>query len=195
MVQNLAGDCLLGTSLIGHHVKTPLPGLQKDRFYHTLSVAVTGQRSLTQPNTSFTFGVEDRSRKIRTTWKATTQPMFQGKVQRKCPTERLCSVQNIFRLATKHLTVTASRIMYTFLHKLFNVLQSKVSPCPIFFSKNNVVGQALEATEMVITIDALKPHLVQSRERDGLPRFSTVLTRTAIEMLACTQTNGGKMFT
>lgn len=46
LVQNFAVDCLLGTSFFDHHVETALPRLRKVVFYHSSSVAFTGQHSL-----------------------------------------------------------------------------------------------------------------------------------------------------
>lgn len=159
MVQNLAVDCLLGTSLIDHHVEAILPGLRKAVFYHSSSVAITCQRSLIKPKASFTLELERKSRIIQTTRKITTPPVSQPKVQAQCPTGKLCSVHNIPRLATKHLTLMANGIMNIFPHKPFNRLLSNYSSRPVHL-ETTVIGHDLEAPERTFTVDALKLHLL-----------------------------------
>lgn len=46
VVQQLAVDCLLGTLYMDSGVKAILPGIRKVLFYHSLSVAITGQSLL-----------------------------------------------------------------------------------------------------------------------------------------------------
>lgn len=86
MVRNLAADCYLWKSLIGHHVKDILLGLWKVVFYYSLSVAITDQRSLTRPKTPPTLELEGRFRNVRTTRKDTFWPVSPAKVQAQCPT-------------------------------------------------------------------------------------------------------------
>lgn len=133
-------------------------------FYHSSSVSITGQRSLTKPKTSLTLELEDRSREIRTKRKVTIPPISQTTVQAQCPTGGLCFFQNTLRLATKHLTLMANGIIDIFPHKPFNVLLSNFSPCSVHLSKNAVIGHALEVPERILTVQAPKPHLPQSKE-------------------------------
>lgn len=105
MVWDLAVDCIFGTSFIDHHVKAIILELRNVVFYHLPSVAITCQRSFAKPEISLTFESEDQSRKLRTTRKVTIPPVSQANLQARVPNSALCSVQNIQRLATKHLTL------------------------------------------------------------------------------------------
>lgn len=144
LVLNLAVDCLLGTSLIERNVKAILPGLRKIVLFHSSSVAVSVQCSRTKPKTSITLEFEDRFREIRITQEFITTPMFQAKLQAQHPTEGRCFVQNLSRLASKHLTLLANGIMYIFVRKAFTVLLSSFSTCPAHHSKKQPIDKLSE---------------------------------------------------
>lgn len=67
VVQNLAVDRVPGTSFVEHHVNIFLPRLRKLVFYCSISVALTGQRSLTKPETSLARELENGFQNFGTT--------------------------------------------------------------------------------------------------------------------------------
>lgn len=168
MAQNLAVDCVLGTSCIDLHVEAVIPGLQKVVSYHTLSVTITDQRFSIEPKISVALVLEDRSQKIRRTRKATIRLLSQAERQAHCSTEGLCFVQSTPRLATEHLTLMASEIKNIFPHKNFYVLLSNFSSRPIHLSKSLLIGHELEVPKRIPIADAPKPHLLQSKKGGGI---------------------------
>lgn len=111
--------------------------------------------------------LEDRFKKIGKTRKATIPPMPQAKVRANCSSGGLCSVQNPWRLASKHLTLMANEIMDILPHKHFNALVSNFSLSSVHLSRNTVIGHALEASESILNVKAFAPHLPQCKERAG----------------------------
>lgn len=96
------------TSFTGQHEDAILPELRNIACYQFPSIAISGQRSLNKPKTSLSPEFEGRFRKFWTTRKLTILPMLEGSLQARCSTAGLCTVQNISRLPTRHLILTAN---------------------------------------------------------------------------------------
>lgn len=167
VVLSLALDSLLGTSFIDHHVRAMLPGIWKVGFYHFLSVAITVHRFSTTPKTILTLQLDDQSQRAWTTRRVAIPSTSQEKLQAHSPIRGLCFVQKAGGLAIKHDTLIPSGIKDTFPQILSDVLLSVFSLCPFHISKNTVVGHGLKATERSFTVEAFKPHLLQSKELGG----------------------------
>lgn len=154
-------------------------------LYHTASAAITGQRFLTMPKTFLTLDLEDQSRKIRTIQKFAIWRMPQTKVQAQFQNEKLCSIQNTLRHATRPLARMAGGTMNTFRQKPCTALLSNFFPILDYLSKKTDIRDALEARERISTVDALKPHLSQSKKRGGtankFEKLLPLLTRKATE--------------
>lgn len=61
----------------------------------------------------------------------------------------------------------ASGIVDIFPHTPVTVLLSSFSPCLVHLSKNIAIQNALESPERIFTMEAPKPHLLQSKEGEG----------------------------
>lgn len=119
--------------------------------------------------------------------------MREAKVQAQCPTVGLFSVQSTPRLATKHIMLNVNWIMHIFPGKLFDLLLSNLSSCPVHLSKHTVTGHAFKALERILTVDALKFDLLQSKKERKLLKCWAVLTTTAFNSAARTKSSEDSM--
>lgn len=92
----------------------------------------------------------------------TILPMSQAQAQTLSPTEGLCFAPNIWRLATKELTLMGNVFIDIFPQKTFNVRLYNFFSCPVHFSEETVSGHSLQALDRIITAH-LRSHLLSSK--------------------------------
>lgn len=172
--QNLAVDYLIRSSFVDHHVNTILPGLRKDVFYHNPSVSITAQCSLAKPKTSFTLELENLSQKFRTAWNFTIPPISQASVQTQCMAGETSFAQNTPRLVIKHLALLANGIMDNFSRKPFQGRLFKFFSCAARLLKNTVIRHALKVPRQILTVNALRHRLLQTKEERRIAKNSDI---------------------
>lgn len=80
-------------------------------------------------------------------------------------------------------------------HKLFNAFLLNFSMRFVHLSKSTVLGHAFKAWGPFLAFDALEPHVLQSKKRQGLPTASTVLRSAVLKFSILSHTSGDMMST
>ena len=187
VVTNLAVDCILGTTFMGHHVKAIIPPQMKFLFHHAPSVALTAvtpsrhdrkmasrgpSQQLPQEENSADrkraqFPTNVLSRKIRMVKGVTIPPMTQAMVRVATPVGGLCFLQNHPKTAHKNLCLMAQVVMGLFPGEPFTVLVSNFGNGAVHVPKHTVVGLALPSPTHILTIGESAPGEADAKEEGG----------------------------